>query len=330
MRSARARHALALLVWLALPGCECDAEAPAATEDREDGDRAPDPDATLGLPPDVAARRVAVVEGEEITVLDVAYELEGLGSIGSARAADATRRRALVEAMVLEAALAAEARDRGLDESPRVSRERDELAMRALVAQVAGEVAPPTEEQLRAYFEAHRDRYRMPELRSASLIFTRDRDAAVAAIAEISGNVRRQSELWMSTAERIGFAGPRRQARIETELFAAVPREGEPYVPQLVRDAAFATEPATLYPEPVPVEDGWYIVRVMERSEPMDQRFETVREPIRRLLHDEAVDAYVTSLVAGPLSEASFDEGALDAVQIPVEPAPGESAPTVR
>jgi hypothetical protein len=162
------------------------------------------------------------------------------------------------------------------------------------------------------------------------LIFTRDREAGNTAVTGMRNNLRRQPELWMTATEQLGFAGPRRQPRVQTEPFAATAREGEPFVPQVVRDAVFATEPGDLYPEVVPFEDGFYLVRVQERIEPQDLSFETVREAIRSELHAEAVDAYVTRIVADTLSTATFDDAALDAVVIP-EPAPaGPSAPTIR
>ncbi len=313
-----------------LAACNCAGQSPTEPAELEEGDRSTDPELTLGLPSDVAQRTLAIVDDEPLTVLDVAYELEELSPILQGRAADATRRRVLVDNLVADRALAAEARDRGLDDDPSILRGREEIYVRALVAQVESDVAPPSDEQVRAYYEAHRDRYRSPELRTGELIFTRDRAAATAAITAISGNIRRQPELWMSTAESLGFAGPRRQPRIQIEPIAATPREGEPYVPQEVRDAVFATEPGSLFQEVVPFEDGFYIVRVAERVEAQDATFDQVSARIRTELHAEAVDAYITTLVAEPLSTATFDDAALDSVVMPVAAPAGPSAPTVR
>jgi hypothetical protein len=301
-------------------GCDgCDRE-PAAVEHASEDVAPPDPEVTLGLAPEVAERRLALVDDEPVTVLDLARELDTESSMVAARHADFEGRVAVLEALLMEYALAAEARDRGLADDPTVVRAREEVLVRAYVAEIALEVPEPTDEAVRAVFDSHRDRYRAPERRTAGIIFTRDREAALAAIPGLNSDMRQQPQNWMQLAERIGFAGPRIQPREETELFAAFPRPGEAYVPQVVRDAAFETEPGSVHPEPVPFEDGFYVVRTSSLAEPMDLPFEAVEASIRAQLHDEAVDSVVTQQVATSLAEAEYDESALDAVVIPQDP----------
>ena len=305
------------LSFLALvaAGCECTQEPAVVDEGSEDV--VPDLEATLGLPPDVAERRLALVDGEPITVLDLARELNEQTPMVAARHADVEGRLAVLDSLLTEYALAAEARDRGLGADPAVVRAREEVLVRALVAQVARDVPQPTEEAVRAVFDQNRDRYRAPERRSAGLIFTRDREAALAAIPLLNEDLRQQPQNWMRLAERIGFAGPRRQPREETDLFAAFPRPGEAFVPQVVREAAFETEPGQVHPEPVPFEDGFYVIRVSSVAEPTDIPYESVREAIRAQLHEEALDGAVTQLIASRLAAAEYDDAALEAVVVP-------------
>lgn len=324
MRAARVCAALWLLG--ALHGCDgCGAAETSAPA--EETEVVVDVESTLGLPPDVAARVVARIDDEELTLLDVAYELESLSPILAGRASDAEGRRALVERLVMDRALAAEARARGLEDTTSVRFTREELLVRALVAQAEHDVPAPSEEEIASFYALHRDRYRAPELRTAGLIFTRDRPAAEAALAALLAEQRRLPELWMSTAERIGFAGPRMQPRVETELLAREAREGEPFVPQVVREAVFATTPGTVYAELVPYEDGVYLVRVSERADPTDTPLESVRAGIAAELLARAIDAHVTSLVALALTQAQFDEDALTSVEI-AEPAASAPAAT--
>lgn len=315
--SRRSSFALVCASALGLASCDgCPAEDRTAVEEPARGSQSVDPELTLGLEPAVAQRRVALVDGEPITVLDIAREIARSSPVIAGRMLDADGRRALLEELAADRALAAEARERGLDDDPNVRRAREEVFVRALVEQIRRDVPEPTEAQMRAYYDAHRNQYRAPERRSAGLIFTRDRAAAEAALAELQ-DLRSLPENWMRVAERIGFAGPRRQPREDTDLFAATPREGEPFVPQPVRDAAFETEPGRVHPRPVPFEDGYYLVRVDALAEPQDIPFEAVRDSIRQLLHDEAVDAVLTQLVARSLAQASFDEEALATVRLP-------------
>ncbi|MBN8610624.1 MAG: peptidyl-prolyl cis-trans isomerase [Deltaproteobacteria bacterium] len=192
--------------------------------------------------------------------------------------------------------------------------------MRALASQIASEVPQPSQEAVRAVFDLQRSRYRTPELRAVGLIFTRDRAAAEQALtALLAGDQRQAPQEWMRAAERIGFAGPRRQPREETEFFAALPRDGEAFVAQPVRDAAFETEPGAIHPALVPYDDGFYIVRVSSRAEPTDISFEEAAPRIRAELHEEAVDSAVTQLIAERLAAATYDDAALEAVVVPAE-----------
>ncbi|MBX7192152.1 MAG: peptidyl-prolyl cis-trans isomerase [Sandaracinaceae bacterium] len=313
-------------LWLglaALSGCEsCHGDPPPTHVEEAPGDRSTDPALTLGLAPEVAQRTIAHVDGEPVRVLDVAFELDSLSPIAAARSVDATRRQALAEALVLDRALAAEARDRGLGESPRVRAAREDILTRAIVAQLERDVPAPSDADVRAYYDAHRERYRAPELRNADLIFTRDGAAATTALGAMVHEVRRLSELWIQTADRIGFAGPRRQARTITDMIGATPRPGEVFVPQPVRDAIFATEPGAVYPELIPFEDGFFLVSVLSRAEPTDTPFESVRVAIREQLHAEAIDARLTEVVASSLATATYDDDALAAVRVPAAEGP--------
>jgi peptidyl-prolyl cis-trans isomerase C len=313
------RQVWLVLVAMQLAGCRsCFGGPPPAPPAAADEPGASiDPELTLGLPPDQAQRVLAVIDGEPLRVLDVAREIERAGPTASARWSDARQRRALVENLIRMRALAVEARRRGLGDDPRVAVARDEVLVRALLDQLAADVPPPTDTQVRAYYEAHRDDYREPPLRSVGLIFTRDRGAGEAALAEILADRHHEAELWMRAAERIGFAGPRRQAREETEMFAASPRAGEPFVAQVVRDVAFAGEPGQIHPELVPFEDGFYLVRIDRHADAVDVPFEAVRDRIARMLHDAALDARAEMLVSALLDRLEPDEAALATVRLP-------------
>jgi hypothetical protein len=312
----RTRFALLLALGVSLPGCRgCaeDSDAEGETPSRS----SVDPELTLGLSPEQAQRELARIDGEPLRVLDVAYELERAGPTAGARWSDARGRRALIESLIRARALAVEARRRGLGDDPRAAVARDEVLARALLDQLAGDVPAPTAQEVRAHYDAHRNDYRDPPLRSVALIFTRDRAAGEAALAEIRGDMHHQAELWMQAAERIGFAGPRWQPRVDTEMFAAVPRANDPFVPQAVRDIAFAGQAGEVHPELVPHEDGFYLVRIDRQTDAVDVPFAAVRAQIERQLHEVAIDARLEEIVGAALGELEVDEAALATVLLP-------------
>jgi len=307
-----------VVLALAAAGCDSCLGAPTPEPEATEGELSVDPELTLGLTPEIAQRRVAVVEGEEIRVLDVAYEIEAASPMVGARLGDAARRRALVERMVQDRALAAEARERGLDDDPRPARAREDFMVRALAEQVAADIPRPSEEEVRRFFDDNRDRYRNPPLRTVGLIFTRDRAAGEAAIARVQADPRHLNQMWHDIAREIGFMGPLWHPVQETEPFAATPRPNESIVPQPIRDIAFAGEPGNLHPELVPHADGWYLVRIMTAVDASDVPFGDVRAMIEQELHEAAAEQALTALVAEQLASATLDDEALETVRVPV------------
>lgn len=278
-----------------------------------------DPNVLLGLEPEVAMRVLAEVDGEPLRVLDVARELERVGPALAPRLADATERRAVVESLVRDRVLAAEARRTGWAEEPEVRRAAAEQIARALVAQATADVPQVTEDQVQAYFDAHRGEYRQPERVTVGLIFTRDQVRGEEALRRIEADRHHRSEIWIRTAEEIGFAGPRIQPVQTTGAFAEVPTEGDAYVPEPVRALAFETTPGDLVPELVPFEDGFFIVQVYQRFPASDLALDDVRERIRALLHEEAVLARTDEIIAEGMASIEVDEAAIRNVRIPTE-----------
>jgi hypothetical protein len=216
--------------------------------------------------------------------------------------------------------VAAEARRTGWADEPEVRHAGDEQIARALVAQATADVLPPTDEEVRAYFDAHLDDYRQPERVTLGLIFTRDRERGEEGLRALEADRHHRSETWIHLAEEIGFAGPRTQPVQTTGAFAAVPTVGDAFVPEPVRALAFETTPGELFPELVPYEDGFLIGQVYQRFPAMDLSFEEVREGVRALLHERAVLARTDTIIAEGLASIEVDEAALRNVRLPTEP----------
>ena len=312
-----------LIIVSLLASCTCDEPdrpAPTSEETPPEAMASVDPEVLLGLEPEVANRVLAEIDGEALTVLDVARELERVGPALAPRLADATERRALVESLVRDRIVAAEARRTGWADEPEVRHAGDEQIARALVAQATADVLPPTDEEVRAYFDAHPDDYRQPERVTLGLIFTRDRERGEEGLRALEADRHHRSETWIHLAEEIGFAGPRTQPVQTTGAFAAVPTVGDAFVPEPVRALAFETTPGELFPELVPYEDGFLIGQVYQRFPAMDLSFEEVREGVRALLHERAVLARTDTIIAEGLASIEVDEAALRNVRLPTEP----------
>lgn len=310
---------LTTLALVALDGCTCEGREAARPVDEvaDEPVASLDPEATLGLTPEVAATHLAAIDDGFIDALDVAREIDGADAVFAANLANPEARRALLDTMVHERLFAAEARRLGLDQAGPARRASDEVLAQALTAQMAGDVPPPSDAEVAAYYEAHRADFHDPDLASVSLVFARDEAAAREGLASVIADTRHRGETWIHVAERIGFAGPRNQPLTNTELFAAIPRASDPFVPEAVREAAFATEAGEAFAELVPHDGGFYLVLVQRRIPAADVPLDAVRESIRSQLHAAAIDARVDAIVADTLSHATFDDEALGTVRVP-------------
>ena len=303
---------------LAFASCTCEEDqSPTSTEVPSEEVTSVDPEVLLGLEPEVANRVIGEVDGEPLRVLDVARELERLGPALAPRLADARQRRALVESLISDRVLAMQARRTGWADEPEARRAADEQVAGALVAQATADVPVPTDDEVRAYFEAHTSDYRQPERVTVGLIFTRDREAGEVGLGRLQADRHHRNETWIHVAETIGFAGPLIQPVQTTGPFAAVPTTGDAWVPEPVRAFAFETTPGDMVPELVPYEDGFFIVQVYQRFPAMDLPLEEVGEGVRALLRERAVLLRTDEIIAEGLAAIQVDEAAMRNVRIP-------------
>jgi peptidyl-prolyl cis-trans isomerase C len=165
-----------------------------------------------------------------------AFQLAALG------VDDAARRRAVVERLLLpELQGAAEARARGLDKKPRTADRLQQLYSRAMDAELARETAekqPVTDDDVRRYFESHRERFETPRRVRIWRILVSDEGLARKIITESQGaggparwsNLAREHSLDAATKFRdgdLGFVRPdggteTPRVRVDPALFAAV------------------------------------------------------------------------------------------------------------
>jgi peptidyl-prolyl cis-trans isomerase C len=165
-----------------------------------------------------------------------AFQLAALG------ADDAARRRAVVERLLVpELQGAAEARARGLDKKPRAADRLQQLYGRAMDAELSRETAekqPVTDEDVKRYFDAHRERFETPRRVRIWRIVVSDEALAKKIITESQGaggparwsNFAREHSLDAATKLRdgdLGFVRPdgsteTPRVRVDPALFAAV------------------------------------------------------------------------------------------------------------
>lgn len=286
------RHAF-LLLLLALG---CDPKPKSGT--------APSASASVqpaGLSPELAARVLAKVGNQEITLGEYAATLERMDPFERLRYQSPDRRKQLLNELVDLELLAEEARRRGLDKQPETQERVRQMLRDELLAEVRASVAAPndiSEADARRYYDEHRDDFREPERRRVAHIALGSEAEAKAVLEKaLSANAtewgklveqkskdargKPSSSLPPELAGDLGIVGP-----------PAHPRGENPNVPEPLRAAVF--EIANLggvLPRPVAAAGAFHVVRLTGKTDARDRSFADAERSIRVALVQERIRA---------------------------------------
>lgn len=215
--------------------------------------------------------------------------------------------RAAARALAVRELLLQEARRLGLDASPKEidpgRRETDDEALIRAVIEVRVKAEPPDEAACRAFYAAHPERYRAPNLYEASHILlaaapdSPQRDAAREIVRMLLAELAESPEAFDRLA-RAHSACPSAGAGGRLGQIT----EGDT-VPEF--EGALAALPVgTIGPHPVETRYGVHIVRVDARAEGALLPFERIERDIRETLEKRAWARDARALVAGLVAAA--------------------------
>lgn len=259
------------------------------------------PDASV---PVAQGRLVRVTAGDLVRVVNDAPE-----PVQRQWASDARALQSQLDRLVTDRLLVEEARRRGLESDPLVRAAVERALVSRLRATainpVAGDETAVTMEEIRRFYDAHPERFHIPERRRAWLLFVRDRRTAEQVLREAQppppprrGRRRHSAH----TPRPPSFRELIRTYNTAPELAAT---DGElvdvtlasPSVDANIRTALFALERAgDLHPTPIPGtingRPGYYVLRFGGRRAPVERSLEQSSEWIRRrLVLQRRVDA---------------------------------------
>ena len=229
---------------------------------------------------------------------------EGLGALQAAGIQDVQRDSALVVDRIARLLLpvrlfAAEAQKRGWPEEADFSqwreRKRRQLILDQLFKEATAEAAPD-EDEIKAHYEAHKDRYRTQEVVFVHELWTAEEE-----------NARILREEWESGAEiadLLDRPGVRSHAGVgghgvrEHGWEMRLLRLYKPRYPELV-EAAFAAEPGELV-GPLESSSGFAVFRVLRREggeiQPFAEARQRVVASLRGRRENEQIGAYIRNL----------------------------------
>ncbi|HEY1224062.1 MAG TPA: peptidyl-prolyl cis-trans isomerase [Brevundimonas sp.] len=280
-----------------------------------------------GRPPEPGDRAVARVKGETIWASDVRREAVAQGLIGEGEPFDATSPlfRRVLDEVIDQSLLAAEAERRGLDNSPLAQRRLEATRQRILgdmlvETVVSGAVSDKAVEAL--YQEQVRQAQTSDEIR-VRLILSRSKEEADAVIGMLARGVAFEAlAMERSVDEATRFSGG--------DLGYSTPD---------VMPEAYATalsgKPAGSTVGPFQTEGGWAVLRVEDRRRESPPTLEQARpqivryltyEGVRQLLQQLRDKADVEVMVTGEAGPRPEEPASAPRAATPA-PAPAAAAP---
>ncbi|MCS6858376.1 MAG: peptidyl-prolyl cis-trans isomerase [Sandaracinaceae bacterium] len=266
-----------------------------------------------GLSDQEAAQVLAKVGDRVITVGEFVEAVSSRGPFLRARYNSLERKRELLDQMVRFELFAQEAIRKGYDQLPEVQRVRKQALIRKFLKQEVEDrirIDDISDDEVRAYYEAHKDEYNQPEQVRVSHILIADRNTAQRVLRQAlvtAGDMKAFRQL----AEQYN-ADPQSRDRFGDLGFFSRPSErrpNEPEVPKELAEVAFSmTKIGEIYPQLVRSSQGYHIVRLTGRRGPLQRTLEEAARSIRHRLWREKRERAVEELVQKLRAEADVVE----------------------
>ncbi len=316
----------AVCTLVGLAGCKGCGEAEAPPDA---GDHAQTP----SLTPEQAAKVLARVGDDTITLGDYVAALEHMDQFDRLRYQSPERRKELLEELVDVELLAQEATAKGYDKDPIAQQELRGVLRDAMLKDARTGAPQPSdisEADARAYFDAHKADYTDPERRRISLIVAKDEAGAKSALEQAKGSTAAQ---WGELVRTISADG-QAKANVPVDLagdFGMISPPGDqrgdnPRVPPEVRAAAFEIANANdVLPRAIKSGDKLYVVRLTQKLPAHERTFAEAERAIRvhiaqdraKAKEDEAYQSlrkqFPVKIDEAALAKVRVDPRALDA-----------------
>jgi peptidyl-prolyl cis-trans isomerase C len=258
-----------------------------------------------GLTPEQSAQVLARVGDHTITLGDYATALEHMSRFDRMRYQAPERRKELLHEMIDVVLLADEARDKGYDKDPLVEQEIREV-LRDAYFEKAREAAPsPAEipdQEVRAYYDAHKADYHDPERRRVSAIVL----PTAAAAAGVLDAAKGATAMHWGDLVRAKSVDPQAKAQVPADLagdlgFVSPPgdeRGQNPRIPDDVRAAVFeAATVGDVVPRVVKADAKFFVVKFAGKSDAHDRSLADAERTIRVKLAQDALVAKENAMV---------------------------------
>jgi peptidyl-prolyl cis-trans isomerase C len=308
-RSAAARSfVLCFALALAVVGCgdkkQEEAAAPAPAEKKAE--------LKNGLTPEQSNQVLAKIGDTTITLGEFADRLGNQSPYLRARYGSPERRREFLDNMVRFELLALEAKKRGQEQQPDVERVRRQMMVQEMMKQMFDDngikLSDITDDEIKAYYDAHAAEFHKPAQRRASHILYKDKAKAEAALKKLT-NAGGDMETFRKLAKEDNQDAETKDRFGDLRFFSLEPEAGESAPPKPVREAAFSLEKTgALYGKVIESEQGFHVLELTGERAALDRSMQDARRLIQNRLWREKREAAIDKFVGDLRSKADVKE----------------------
>lgn len=293
----------------------------------------PQPELKYGLTPEQAAQVLVQVGDKKITLGEFAERLGSQSPYLRARYNSPERRKEFLENMVRFELLAAEADRRGLGTSDDVERVRRQVMVQQMMQDLFDKggvkLADIGDDEIKRYYDGHASEFNKPAQVRASHILFKDRAAAEQALKELKQKPG-DMDAFRKLAEQKNQDPATKDSAGDLRFFSETEdKSGEtddPARPAAVRKAAFSmANIGDLYPEVVQSEQGFHVLKLTGRREPLQRSLEDARRMIQNKLWREKREQAIEKFVAELRSKANVQENAEALAKVQVKDGMGNT-----
>lgn len=302
--TARAAVLVPALLVLAAMGCDKGDGSTKVTDTAEPSAEQAKP-GKHGLTPEQAKQVVAKVGDRVITLGEFADNLASQSPYLRARYQSPERRREFLENMIRFELLSLEAKDQGLDQRPDVQRVRRQVMVQQMMKKLFDEdgvkLSDITDEEIAAYYEAHRSEFIKPAQLRASVVLIKDKATAQRVFAEARKDPSDMAGFRKLAAKHNTHATTKARAGDLGFFYADASLPDQPAVPEVVREAAFdMSKVGSVYERLLNDDAGYYIVKLTGKRAALERSLEDAARLIQNRLwrerRSEAIEAFVAEL----------------------------------
>jgi peptidyl-prolyl cis-trans isomerase C len=284
---------------------------------------------------------LAKVGDVEITVQDFQDTINSYSPYLRQKYNSPEMRKKKLEEMVEFELLALEAKNLGYADDPNIQEAVKQQLVRELQEEIFKNIKLEdiTDEETKAYYDAHGDKYHKPEQRRLAHIRLSDKAKAEALLAELLAD-ETNSILWRDSVVKYSEDPTNKSHGGDLGYVSRVEErtEGEPELPEAVVRAAWEIpEVGQIHKGLVEVDGAYHIVKLTSTRPPIDRTFEQVRRQIQSILwkekREKAQSDFIADLKSKAKVEVNYD--VLKTVEIPESevqepaPPPGEGGTAV-